>query len=37
MFDHNIVVHNKWEHLPIYTIGHMVGHKLRNFVHAPKY
>jgi len=37
MFDHTIVVHNGWEHVPIYITDHMVGHKLGKFTPTPKY
>ncbi len=31
MIGHTIVVHNGWEHLPIYITYRMVGHKLGEF------
>lgn len=31
MIGHTIVVHNGKEHLPIYIMNGMVGHKLREF------
>jgi len=31
MIGHTIVVHNRQEHLFIYIINHMVGHKLGEF------
>jgi small subunit ribosomal protein S19 len=31
MIGHTIVVHNGWEHLPIYITNRMVGHKLGEF------
>jgi hypothetical protein len=37
MFDHTIVVHNVWEHLPIYITNHMVGHKLGKFTPTLRY
>ncbi len=37
MFDHTIVVHNEWEHLPIYITNHMVGHKLGKFAPTFRY
>jgi small subunit ribosomal protein S19 len=37
MFDHIIVVHNGWEHLPIYITYHMVNHRLGNFTPTLKH
>ncbi len=37
MFDHTIVVHKGWEHVPIYITNHMVDHKLENFTPTPRY
>nr|QUQ06970.1 ribosomal protein S19 [Sauvagesia rhodoleuca] len=31
MVGHTIAIHNGKEHLPIYIIDHMVGHKLGEF------